>query len=357
MSDMKKTPAFQGAFLGLTAAFLFGCSMPLAKVLLGAVQPFLLAGLFYLGSGLGLTLWLGFKKTQGAAASQQAPLRKADLPWLAAAIFFGGISAELLLMFGLQKTSASAASLLLNLEGAFSAMIAWIVFKEHANVHVVCGMLAITSGAMLLGVEPNWHLSFSWASLCVVAACLGWGIDNNLTRKVSHLDPVQISAIKGIVAGVVNISIGLAAGGTVPAPAILLASMVLGLLSYGVSLVLFIFGMRHIGAARTSAYFSAAPFVGAAGSILFLHDPVNVMFIAAAALMAVGLWLHLTEDHEHEHTHVEATHEHRHSHDAHHQHEHAPGDPPGETHTHVHVHDELTHSHEHFPDIHHRHIH
>lgn len=357
MSDNKAVPALHGAFLGLSAAFLFGCSMPLAKILLGEIQPFLLAGLFYLGSGLGLTLWLAYKKTQTNGGSQQAPLRKADLPWLAAAILFGGILAELLLMFGLQKTSAAAASLLLNLEGAFSAMIAWIIFKEHANLRVVGGMLLITAGAMLLGVAPNWHVCFSWASLCVIAACLGWGIDNNLTRKISHLDPVQISAIKGIVAGVVNISIGLAAGGTNPGLGLVLGSMVLGLLSYGVSLVLFIFGMRHIGAARTSAYFSAAPFVGAAASIIILHDAVNATFLGAAILMAIGLWLHMTEDHEHIHTHLAMQHEHKHVHDAHHQHSHSPSDDPGEPHTHPHEHVEFTHSHEHLPDVHHRHSH
>jgi drug/metabolite transporter (DMT)-like permease len=348
-------PSLKGAFCGLGAAVLFGSSMPLAKTLLSDIQPFLLAGLFYLGSGLGLGAWYTLSARSRSAA--EAPLRKADLPWLVCAILFGGILAELLLMFGLQRTTASEASLLLNLEGAFSALIAWVIFKENANARVLAGMVLLTGGAMLLSVGTDWRLHFSLASICVVAACLGWAIDNNLTRRISHADPIVLTALKGLVAGAVSTTIGMAAGGTLPPPLLTAEALAIGLLSYGASLVLFIFGMRHIGTARTSAYFSAAPFIGALTSLVFLHEQSSLSFWLAAACMATGIWLHLTEHHEHSHVHEAVEHEHTHTHDEHHQHVHDGSEPPGEPHSHRHLHEPVTHSHPHHPDIHHRHDH
>lgn len=344
-----KKPPLTGALFGLTAALLFGASMPFAKALLSDVQPFLLAGLFYLGSGTGL---LAVRKKSG-----EAKLRGTDWVWLCLAICFGGIGGGLFLMWGLQSTPASDASLLLNLEGVFGALIAWIIFREHANKRVVLGMILLSAGAMTLSLTSDFQFSFSISSLGIVLACLCWAIDNNLTRKISGADPVQTACLKGLVAGIVNITIGLFNGATMPAVWICAAAMVIGFLSYGVSLVLYILGLRHVGAARTSAYFSAAPFIGAAGSILFLHEPVTTTFIGAAALMAAGLWLHLTEQHSHSHTHEPIHHEHAHVHDEHHQHEHTPEDPPGEPHSHAHRHAPITHSHPHMPDIHHIHSH
>lgn len=353
MVDSK--PPIRGALYGLAAAVLFGASMPLAKTLLADIQPFVLAGLFYLGSGIGLTCWRVIAKKTAAVA--EAPIARRDWMWLAGAILFGGVFAGLLLMWGLRQTPASEASLLLNLEGAFAALIAWLFFKEHANGRVVLGMVLLTAGAMVLTTGGQMQLHFSAASLGIILACLCWGIDNNLTRKVSGADPVQIASIKGLVAGTVNLSLGLAGGGHLPGILLCAASMFVGFLCYGVSLVLYIFGLRHVGAARTSAYFSIAPFVGAAASLLFLHDPVTASLCVAAVFMAVGLWLHLTEEHLHEHTHDEIEHDHVHVHDEHHQHEHSAEDPPGEPHTHAHKHAPTTHSHAHMPDIHHLHSH
>ena len=344
-----------GVTQALLAAVLFGASTPLAKALLDGTSPQVLAGLLYLGSGVGLgALWV-MRRARGFVPD--APLNRRDLPWLGGAILFGGVLAPLALMAGLTRTPASASSLLLNLEGVFTALIAWIIFAENVDRRIALGMLSIIAGGALL----SWQGRLTWGGaagpLLVIAACVAWAIDNNLTQKVSASDPVQIAALKGVVAGTVNLVIGLGLGGPLPGHARIAAAMTLGMLSYGVSLVLYVLAMRSLGTARTGAYFSLAPFVGAAGGLIFWHDPVSPLFFVAAALMALGLWLHLTERHEHVHTHEPQRHSHRHVHDAHHQHSHVEGDPPGEPHTHEHTHAPLEHAHAHFPDIHHRHGH
>jgi drug/metabolite transporter (DMT)-like permease len=193
----------------------------------------------------------------------------------------------------------------------------------------------------------------------IAGACLCWGIDNNLTRKLSAADPVQIAMLKGLVAGTVNVVLALVNGAAFPPPGLVLAAAIIGFLGYGVSLTLFVLGLRHLGTARTGAYFSLAPFVGAALAVLILGEPLTLKLLVAGGLMGIGLWLHLAERHEHDHVHEEMEHEHRHSHDAHHQHdhEHGPDIAPGEPHTHWHRHARLVHRHPHYPDLHHRHRH
>ena len=344
-----------GVTQALLAAVLFGASTPIAKALLAGTSPQLLAGLLYLGSGLGLgALWL-LRRARGT--TPDAPLTRPDVPWLVGAILFGGVLAPLALMAGLLRTPASASALMLNLEGVFTALIAWVVFAENVDRRIAVGMFAIVAG----GAALSWQGRMAWGGavgpLLVVLACVGWAIDNNLTQKVSASDPVQIAAIKGIVAGSVNVAIGLALRGGLPSPLRIGGAMTLGFFAYGVSLVLYVLAMRSLGTARTGAYFSLAPFVGAAGGLIFWHDAVTPLFFVAAALMAAGLWLHLTERHEHRHRHEPLTHSHRHVHDEHHRHAHAGTDPDGEPHTHEHTHEPLVHSHAHFPDIHHRHGH
>ncbi|MEO6526347.1 MAG: EamA family transporter [Gemmatimonadaceae bacterium] len=347
--------ATAGITQALLAAALFGISTPIAKGLLAGTSPQVLAGLLYLGSGAGLgTLWI-VQRTRGRRG--EAPLARRDLGWLAGAVLFGGVLAPLALMTGLSRTPASASALLLNLEGVFTALIAWVVFAENVDRRIALGMLAIVGGGAVLSWQGRLEWGGAAGPLLVVAACLGWAIDNNLTQKVSASDPVQIAAIKGLVAGAVNLAIGLTLHGMLPSLPRVASAMTLGFVSYGVSLVLFVLAMRSLGTARTGAYFSLAPFVGAAGGLLLWHDRVTALFFAAAALMALGLWLHLTERHEHFHVHEPLTHTHRHMHDEHHQHEHARDDAPGEPHTHRHTHAPLGHSHAHTPDIHHRHGH
>ena len=170
-------------------------------------------------------------------------------------------------------------------------------------------------------------------------------------------DPVQVASLKGWVAGVTNVSIAFALGSTPPSVAGLAAAAVVGFAGYGVSLVLFVMALRHVGTARTGAYFSLAPFFGGIASVILLREALTTQLVAAGGLMALGVWLHLTERHEHEHGHDDLAHEHRHVHDDHHDHSHDGSEPPGEPHSHWHVHDALRHSHPHYPDIHHRHGH
>jgi drug/metabolite transporter (DMT)-like permease len=347
-------PAGIGA--ALLAAALFGASTPLAKTLLGSLHPVLLAGLMYAGSGVGLGLWLVLRHAFGNAASE-APLRRHDLPWLGGAIAFGGVLGPVLLMSGLAATPASTASLLLNLESVLTALIAWVVFRENVDRRVFLGMLAIVAGGIVLTVQRDAHAEFPWPALAIAAACLCWAIDNNLTRAVSGGDPVQIAAIKGACAGVINTTVALGLGYRLPDPGHVAAAAALGLAGYGISLVMFVIALRHLGAARTGAYFSTAPFVGAALSLALLHETPSLAFASAGLLMAIGVWLHISERHTHEHTHEALAHDHRHRHDEHHHHVHDFPWDGEEPHAHPHVHEPLVHSHPHFPDIHHRHRH
>jgi drug/metabolite transporter (DMT)-like permease len=341
----------------LAAAALFGLSAPAAKILLDVTDPWLLAGLLYAGSGVFLGAVLTAERVSGRGRRAEAAVARTDWLWLAAAIGVGGGAAPVLLMFGLAGGSATEASLLLNLEGVFTALIAWVVFREHVNRAIVAGMALIALGASVLAWDPAHGYRFGRSSLLVVAACVAWAADNNLTRRVSARDPVQIAALKGLIAGVMNIAIALARGAAFPDMGTLVAAGGVGIFGYGISLTLYILALRHLGAGRTAAYFSTAPFLGALGAVLAVGEPVTANLLAAAALMGGGVWLHLSERHEHEHVHEPLAHEHRHRHDEHHQHEHGPDAPPGEPHSHWHVHAPLPHSHRHFPDIHHRHGH
>lgn len=356
-----------GIVVALLSALLFGASTPLAKAMLGSVSPWMLAGLLYLASGLGLAglhalrRWRGGMGRRGATglARAEAPLARADLPWLAAVILSGGVAGPLLLMIGLAATPAATASLLLNLEGLFTLAIAWLVFRENVDRRIAFGAAAILTGALLLSWQGGAEVADAgggWGALAIAGACLAWGVDNNLTRKLSSADPLQIAMLKGAVAGTVNVALALALGERLPALAPLLGAALVGFLGYGVSLTLFVLALRHLGSARTGAYFSLAPFAGAAVAILGFGEPVTGRFLIAAGLMGVGLYLHLAERHEHEHRHHPLDHAHRHTHDAHHQHGHE-GWEGLEPHSHPHRHAPLRHVHQHFPDLHHRHGH
>jgi drug/metabolite transporter (DMT)-like permease len=340
----------------LLSAALFGASTPLAKLLLGEVPPLLLAATLYLGSGLGLLAWLGIRRALGRAQSVSS-VSRSDYAWLAAAIAAGGVVAPLLLLFGLAHTDAAAASLLLNLEAVLTAVIAWVGFRENVDRRVFLGMLAIVAGGLLL----SWHEIPRAGSLAgpllIAAACLAWALDNNLTRRISGGDAATIACLKGLIAGSFNMA--LAAGLGVPLPAVttLGAAALLGFLGYGLSLVLFIVALRHLGTARTGAYFSVAPFFGAALGLIVLGEQTGLLFWIAAGLMALGVWLHVSERHEHRHVHEPLEHEHVHVHDPHHLHEHDPAWDARAPHSHRHRHDALIHSHPHYPDLHHRHHH
>jgi drug/metabolite transporter (DMT)-like permease len=339
-----------GAGAALLAAALFGAGTPLAKHLMTGVGPWMLAGLLYLGSGLGLAAWRLLRRAPGVH------LAAGEWPWLAGAVAAGGVVGPVLLMLGLSGMPASGASLLLNAEAVFTALLAWFAFKENVDGRIALGMLAIVAGALVLAWPGDARFGSAWPCVAVLGACLAWGLDNNLTRKVSLADATWVAMVKGLAAGPVNLAIALGLDGRLPAPALLAGSAVLGLFAYGISLTLFVLALRHLGTARTGAYFSVAPFFGAVLSVALLGEAVTPGLLIAGALMAAGVWLHLSERHAHAHHHEPMEHEHEHEHDAHHDH-HAPGEAPPVRHSHRHRHVAMTHTHAHYPDEHHRHSH
>ena len=342
-----------GAPLALAAAVAFGASTPVAKLLLGSIDPWMMAGLLYLGSGLGLSIVIGLRHNFGFS-SAEASLSRRDLPWLLGTVLFGGILGPVLLLFGLNQTDAASASLLLNLEAVFTLLLAWSFFREHVDRRLFLGAIAIVAGALVLSWQGEVG-RFSWGMMLIALACLSWAIDNNLTRKISASDPFVLTAIKGLAAGSVNTTLALFAGAHWPSMASISSGMVLGFVSYGLGLVLFIFALRYLGTARTGAYYGTAPFIGAIFAAILLGTPLTASILVAGLLMAFGAWLHLAERHEHDHQHKELEHEHAHVHDEHHQHAHE-GDVT-EPHSHKHKHTPLKHSHVHYPDLHHRHGH
>lgn len=339
-----------GVPAALGAALLFGAGTPLAKLLLHSVSPWLLAGLLYLGSGLGLTIY------RLAIRAPAVKLPRDEAPWFAGAILAGGVLGPVLLMVGLTGMPASGASLLLNAEGVFTALLAWLAFKENFDRRIALGMAVILVGAVILSWPGQVEFAGVWPALAVLGACVAWGIDNNLTRKVSLSDATWIASVKGLAAGSVNLALALSIGAKFPHLANVAGAMAVGFFAYGVSLALFVVGLRHLGTARTGAYFSIAPFLGTVLA-LAMGEPVTLPLLIAGVLMAFGIWLHLTERHVHEHTHEAMGHEHEHEHDEHHQHEHDHPVQPETKHCHYHRHDRLTHTHAHFPDMHHRHRH
>jgi drug/metabolite transporter (DMT)-like permease len=338
-----------GAALG--AALLFSAGTPLAKLLLVDTSPWLLAGLLYAGSGIGLSLYRIVRR------APRQRLSASEWPWLAGAILSGGVVGPVLLMLGLTHSLASSASLLLNAEGLFTALLAWFVFRENFDVRIALGMLAIVAGALVLGWPAQGGFNDAMPALLILGACLAWAIDNNLTRKVSLADATWIAAVKGLSAGGVNLVLAFAQGAAWPPLPAVAGALLLGCVAYGASLALFVIGLRDLGTARTGAYFSVAPFFSAVLAIVLLNEPLTPRLVIAGALMAVGVWLHLTEQHRHEHIHEALEHDHMHVHDAHHQHRHDAATPYATRHSHRHRHEPLAHSHVHFPDAHHRHDH
>jgi drug/metabolite transporter (DMT)-like permease len=338
----------------LLAAFLFGVSTPLAKILVGEVHPLLLAGLLYAGMGISL-LVVHLLSSAGRSGPREAPIRRGDLPWLTATVLAGGVVAPVLLMAGLSATPAPTASLLLNFEAAATILIAFLVFRESMSRRAWLAVAVIIVAAITLSLDLSGEFGLSLGSLAVIGACIFWGIDNNTTRVISLRDPAAIGTVKGLVAGAITLGVAVMLRAPVPTEAAILGALALGIVSYGFSTIFFILALRGLGAARTGAYFSAAPFIGAAASfIIFLSLP-DIQFIAALPLMIIGGWLLLSEAHAHRHYHPNIVHEHRHRHDdLHHRHPHPEG-MEAEEHSHVHEHPAMEHTHPHTPEIHHRH--
>lgn len=343
----------RGILYGLTSAMLFGVSTPLAKSLVGSVSPLLLAGLLYAGAGVGMAVVLGIRRLR--SSERFSVPAGGDWKWLGGAVLLGGALGPVALMYGLTTTPASSASLLLNLEAVFTALFAWFLFRENFDRRVALGMVAIVAGGLVLAWTPVESGRSVTGPMLIAVACLCWALDNNLTRRVSMSDPFVIAGLKGLVAGGVNTSLALALGQTLPALPVAAAAAVVGFIGYGLSLVLFVLALRHLGTARAGAYFSVAPFFGAALALVIQGDIVTWQLALAGALMALGVWLHITERHGHEHVHEAVEHSHAHAHDdLHHNHDHEG--VTGE-HVHTHTHAPIAHTHPHYPDAHHRHRH
>jgi drug/metabolite transporter (DMT)-like permease len=340
----------RGAVAGLGSAVLFGLSTPFAKLLLPSTGPFLLAGLLYLGAGLGLTA-VALLRPVG----REAQLRRQDLPTLAGMVLAGGIAAPVLLLFGLGRLSGAQASLLLNLEAPLTIGLAVLVFGESLSLRELLGALVIVAGGAALGAGPGDD-GLSWTgALAVVGACAGWALDNNLGQRLSLRDPVAVTRVKALVAGSVNAALALAMGERLP-PTVALAGMLLtGFVGYGLSIVLHLLAMRHVGAARQAAYFATAPFVGALAAVPILGERLGPVELGGGGLMAAGAALLLGSRHDHRHGHAALEHDHAHLHDDHHLHLHEG--PVDEPHAHPHLHAPLDHAHPHQPDAHHRHRH
>jgi drug/metabolite transporter (DMT)-like permease len=345
----------RGILAALSAAVLFGLSTPIAKRLVGEMPPLLLAGVLYAGSGVGLSILLAVRAMGPGRTSIVRP-RGADVIWLLAAITFGGAIGPYLLMYGLQMTDSASASLILNLEGVLTALLAWFAFKENFDRRIAAGMALIVAGGVVLSTGSAVRAGGMVGPLAIAAACLAWAIDNNLTRKVSINDAMLIACVKGLVAGSISIVLALHFGARIPAIETVIQAGLLGFVGYGLSLTLFVIALRNLGTARTGAYFSLAPFIGAALAVA-LGAPLTGTLFVAALFMGAGVWLHMTENHAHLHRHSSIVHEHWHVHDEHHQHQHADGTPDQEAHSHLHVHEPIEHAHPHYPDVHHRHEH
>jgi drug/metabolite transporter (DMT)-like permease len=337
--------------LALGAAVLFAFSVPAGKLLLAHLKPLELSALCYLGSGLGLAAWrLGSRRPV-----TESPLEKRDLPYAAGFILAGGVLAPLLLFTGLGHTSSSSASMLLNFELVFTSLIAVLVFKEHGGARFWAAAALITAGAAALSWEGG-AFNFGWGAALVLAASLMWGVDNNLTARVSMKDPVTLATLKGLAGGVINGALALYAYGSLPPLKWACAALALGLFCYGISLVFFILAMRGLGASRSGAFFGSYPFIGAALSVAMLGEPVTGRLLLAGALMLAAFLLLALERHGHRHRHEPLEHDHGHAHDdGHHGHPHG-GESAGQ-HAHRHSHEPMEHEHAHLPDAHHRHTH
>lgn len=336
------------------AAVLFGICSPVSKLLLADLSPTFMASLLYLGAGAGMLL-VQLTGRLRKKPQQEAGMTRKELPYVVAMILLD-IGAPIFLMLGLTLTTASTASLLNNFEIVATSAIAMLFFKEPLDKRMWLAILLITLSCIILTVDDFSSLSLSAGSIFVIAACLCWGIENNCTRMLSLKDPIQIVIVKGFGSGVGALLISAAAGGIAGRLTYILLALLLGFVSYGLSIFFYIAAQRELGAARTSIYYAAAPFIGVLISWIVLRDAITGSFLAALAIMLTGTYLAISEKHTHQHIHTEETHEHRHRHDDGHHNHHHTETVTGE-HSHEHIHEAMAHTHSHTPELHHQHKH
>ncbi len=357
MRSLFFSPQLRGAAYGLSAAALFGVSPPLAKLLLPEAGPLLIAGLLYLGAGAGLFAFEVLFYRGSATARREAQVGLSDRWLLIGIVLTRWRPGTRLMLWGLQRLSAVLTSLLLNLEAPLTIGLAVALFREHLARREVAGATLIFGGAIVLSYRPGALPADAWGFLALGGACLCWALDNNLTQRLSLRDPVVVTRIKTLSAGTCSLALAAATGQTMPGIRVFGCALALGLISYGLSLVLDTHALRLLGAARGAGYFATAPFVGAVAAVPFLGERWGASEILAALLMAGGVALLLRAHHAHEHTHEELEHKHAHVHGEHHEHEHEDTHAVDEPHAHRHRHIALTHDHAHVSELHHRHGH
>jgi drug/metabolite transporter (DMT)-like permease len=336
-------------YIALSAA-LFGISAPVAKLLVSDIAPVALAGLLYLGAFLGLAV---FRISPLGSGGEEAALKRSEVPYLIGSIVSGGVIAPILLMTGIASVTGIASSLLLNLEGVATALIAWIAFREVVGRRTWTALALMTGAGVLLALETGGGETSGFGAALIVMAMFFWGLDNNLTSKIAGTGPRRIAMLKGLVAGTASLSLAFLLGQAPPLGIEMLAALLLGSLSYGASLVLFILALDSLGPARTGAFFALGPFIGAVASVLLLGEIPELAMLPAGALMAVGAYLLLTERQTHLHWHPRVVHAHVHDHGAGHDHQHPQG--IAGSHSHEHVHEAVLHEHDGTQDDHHRH--
>jgi len=337
----------------LTAALLFGINAPFSKLLVKEMNPLLLAALLYLGAGIGMLMIDSLRKYRNNIPIE-ARLTNKEIPFIISMVLLD-IAAPIFLMTGLTMTSASTAALLGNFEIAATTVIAMIFFKEAIGKRLWIAIGLISLASMILTMEDVESINISVGALLVVLSCICWGFENNCTRNLSIKDPLQVVIIKGFGSGLGTLIIATIWGDLSAETKYIILALVLGFFAYGLSIFFYVTAQRELGAARTSAYFAAAPFMGVVISWLILREPISTTFLIALSIMIVGTYFAVAEKHIHQHLHISETHEHKHRHDDDH-HDHTHHTKVIE-HSHVHTHREVEHLHDHLPDLHHRHQH
>lgn len=346
--DAERAPSAHPVAWCVLAAALFGASTPATRPLVDSMGPFLLSGVLYLGAALGVAPWA----RHSIEAARRA--NAANVARLCAAVVLGGIVGPVLLLRGLAMAPAGSVALWLNLESVATAVLAWLFFREHIGLRTLIAVGLIVAGSLMLSpATPRGGMAVAF----VAGACVAWGLDNNLTAVLDQFTPAQTTFAKGLVAGSFNCIVGLTLADGTPSWPTVLAALVIGAVSYGASLLLYVAGAQHLGATRSQLIFSTAPAWGLLLAWLVLGEPILLVQIGAAALMATAIALWHREQHSHPHVHDPMRHTHRHRHDdGHHDHVHA--EPfLGTWHAHEHSHAALEHEHPHHPDLHHRHSH
>lgn len=350
-----QTSTRRGVAAALGAAALFGASAPLIKLLLRHSGVFALSSLLYLGAALSLTLSVAVSRGRRA----EAPLRRGDLPSIAAVALLGGMAGPWLLLLGLRHVSGMEGALLLNLEGPLTLLLAVALFGEHVSRRVLLAASLVFVGAVVLERDPGRSSVAVAGALAIAGACAAWALDNNVTQRLALRDPLRVVQAKAAAAAVAAASLAVVTGSRFPTGRYALGALLLGGSCYGSSIVLDVWALRLLGAARESALFATAPFIGAALAIPFLTEQLQPRVAVAAAVMAAGVVVLVREDHTHTHAHLPVEHDHAHAHDAHHRHAHDDQRPElvGRRHSHTHRHQPLRHAHPHVSDAHHRHEH